>query len=99
MAFQAGYLLADCDLCLKILIKAKRFGEAAFFAKAYAPSRLEGVTKMWSAHLKSKDLLFQPESVPVSDSQLELESKFRELWSSERPAASEFKTVMDSYFQ
>ena len=51
VAFEAAYLIADVDRCLNILLKSKRMGEAAFFAKAYAPSRLAEVTKSWGNYL------------------------------------------------
>lgn len=51
VAFEAAYLIADVDRCLDILLKSKRMGEAAFFAKAYAPSRLAEVTKSWGDYL------------------------------------------------
>lgn len=40
VAFEAAFLVADVDRCLNVLLKAKRMGEAAFFAKAHTPSRL-----------------------------------------------------------
>ncbi len=38
-------IVGDAERYLNVLIKAKRMGEAAFFAKANIPSRLEQVTK------------------------------------------------------
>lgn len=52
VAFEAAFLLADVDASLRVLIKAKRFGEAAAYAQNYCPSRLEGVTRMWSDFLE-----------------------------------------------
>jgi len=37
-------------------VKAKRIAEATLFAKAYAPSRLSGLIKMWEEHLKEQGL-------------------------------------------
>jgi coatomer subunit beta' len=48
ISFEAAFIVGDADRCLNVLIKAKRMGEAAFFAKAYIPSRLEQVTKQWA---------------------------------------------------
>lgn len=45
VAFEAAYLTADVDKCLDVLIKAKRMGEAAHFAKSHVPSRLTEVTR------------------------------------------------------
>jgi coatomer subunit beta' len=52
VAFEAAFLTADVNRCLNVLLKSKRMGEAAFFAKAYAPSRVNEVTKVWSDYLK-----------------------------------------------
>lgn len=52
VAFEAAYMVADVDSCLNILVKAKRMGEAAIFAKAHSPSRLPEITKSWSDLLK-----------------------------------------------
>ena len=52
VAFEAYYLLAKPDSCLEVLLKAKRVAEAALFAKAYVPSRLNEMTKLWEEHLK-----------------------------------------------
>jgi coatomer subunit beta' len=40
VAFEAAYLLALPDRCVEILIKSKRFAEAAQFAKNYIPSMI-----------------------------------------------------------
>ena len=41
VAFEASFALGQSDKCIDILIKANRIPEAALFANAYAPSRLE----------------------------------------------------------
>lgn len=38
VALQASYLVGDVDKAISILLKSKRVAEAAFFARAYAPS-------------------------------------------------------------
>ena len=38
IAYEAAYLLALPEECVNILMKAKRFGEAAMFARAYVPN-------------------------------------------------------------
>lgn len=63
VAFQAAYLTGDAERCLKILIKAKRISEAAFFARAYCPSMVTHVVKSWDESLKAKKLPFQPEDI------------------------------------
>ena len=44
IAYEAAYLLGDSERCLNVLIKSKRLGEAAFFARVYIPNRLPEVT-------------------------------------------------------
>jgi len=61
IAFEAYYLLAKPDRCLEVLLKAKRVAEAALFAKAYVPSRLAEMTKLWEENLKEQGLQFAPE--------------------------------------
>lgn len=56
-------MLADPDRCVNILVKSKRISEAAFFARAYCPSKLPEVTKIWEEALKSKQLPFLPEDL------------------------------------
>ena len=52
VAFQAAYMVADVDRCLSILLASKRYGEAAYFARAYCPSELLRVTGLWTESLK-----------------------------------------------
>ena len=40
VAYEAAFLVGDAERCVSILIKSKRVAEAAFFARAYAPSQL-----------------------------------------------------------
>lgn len=58
VAFEAAFVVADVDRCLNILIKAKRMGEAAMFAKAHSPSRLTEVTQQWAKLLQEQGLPF-----------------------------------------
>lgn len=52
VALEAAYLLADSEKCLNILLKSKRVAEAAMFARAYAPSKVDMVMKQWEDLLK-----------------------------------------------
>ena len=45
VAFEAAFMVGDAETCLQILITSKRLGEAAVFAKAYIPSRVEEVQR------------------------------------------------------
>ena len=56
VAFEAYYLLAQPDACINVLVKAKRIAEATLFAKAYVPSRLTELIKLWEEHLKEQGL-------------------------------------------
>lgn len=58
IAFQAAYLIADIESCVNILVKSNRIGEAAFFAKSYAPSMLPEIMKKWAISLKENGLPF-----------------------------------------
>ena len=63
VAFQASYLVGDAERCVQILIKSKRIAEAAFFARAYCPSKIPSVIKAWEESLNTKKLPFQPENI------------------------------------
>ena len=58
VAFEAAYLIGDAERCINILLKSKRIAEAAYFARAYAPSKLNLVMKQWEEALKAKQLPF-----------------------------------------
>lgn len=58
VALEGAYLLADVDKCIRILIKSKRIAEAAMFARAYAPSKVGEVIKIWEDALKQRELPF-----------------------------------------
>lgn len=73
VAYEAAFLTSDVDRCLNILLKSKRMGEAAFFAQAYAPSRVNEVTSAWSKFLKEQGIQYQPDSLEVSAADLQRE--------------------------
>ena len=58
MALQGAYLLADSDRCISIFIKSKRIAEAAMFARAYSPSKIPEIVKLWEELLKQRELPF-----------------------------------------
>lgn len=58
VAFEAYYLLAEVDNCIEVLLKAKRVSEAAIFARAYAPTRLQELIAKWGGQLKEQGLQF-----------------------------------------
>lgn len=51
-------MLAKVDNCLDVLVKSKRMAEAAIFARAYAPSRLNEMIPLWTEHLKENNFPF-----------------------------------------
>lgn len=53
ISFLSNFLLGDVDKCLEILIKTDRVPEAAFFARAYAPSKISYVVKLWKEKLSA----------------------------------------------
>jgi len=59
-----------------VLVKAKRMAEAAIFARAYAPSRLQEIMPKWTNHLKEQNFPFQPDDVTqLQAEQMETEIK------------------------
>ena len=52
VAFEAAFLMGEADRCIDILLKSKKVAEAAFFARAYAPSKVAMVVKQWEEMLK-----------------------------------------------
>lgn len=98
MAFEAAYLLADIERCISVLLKSSRIGEAAFFAKAYAPSLLPDIMKKWAENLKESGLPFQPESLQISKEDLAKEQSLRELYLKERVPATDFEKLKADYY-
>ncbi|KAH8856496.1 Coatomer subunit beta' [Schistosoma japonicum] len=47
IAFLARFLVADLEGCLELLTNAKRFPEAAFFARTYLPSYMPEIVEEW----------------------------------------------------
>lgn len=101
VAFQAAYLTGDVDQCLKILVSAKRPAEAAFFARAYCPSKLDGISDSWEEALRSRKLPFTPERIAHQDiikQAVGIEHQIREMLS-ERASASDYERALVDYFR
>ncbi|CAH8625212.1 unnamed protein product [Heterobilharzia americana] len=47
IAFLARFLISDLEGCLELLTSAKRFPEAAFFARTYLPSYIPELVEQW----------------------------------------------------
>ena len=80
VAFEAAYLLAKPERCIKILIASKRFAEAAMFAKSYCPHMISDVLNEWSAVLKATKLPFTPENIVESPGFKEALSESNQLY-------------------
>ena len=101
MAFQAAYLTGDVDQCLSILVSAKRPAEAAFFARAYCPSKLDSVAEAWDDALRSRKLPFTPDRIVQQDivrQAVGIERQIREMLS-ERASASDYEQALSEYFR
>jgi coatomer subunit beta' len=72
IAFESAYLLALPERCVTVLIKSKRYSEAAMFAKSYIPTMIPIVMKEWSEVLKQNELPFIPENIFESSSHKEI---------------------------
>ena len=105
VAYEAAFIVGDADRCVNILLKSKRVAEAAFFARAYAPSRLGSILKQWEESLRQKKLPFQPEDIlqtqkQIMDESLEIESQLREkFYSQPKAVASDFESFKEEYYR
>ncbi|EDV24175.1 uncharacterized protein TRIADDRAFT_26362, partial [Trichoplax adhaerens] len=66
IAFVSCFLLGRLDACLELLCSTGRLPEAAFFARAYLPSQVSRVVKLWQEDLgkmneKAANSLADPE--------------------------------------
>lgn len=55
VAYTSYFLLNNLDKCLQILIKSKRFSEAALFCRTYYPSKISETLMLWNNELNSDD--------------------------------------------
>ncbi|GJJ05895.1 hypothetical protein Clacol_000082 [Clathrus columnatus] len=53
IAFTTLLQLGDADACVELLLKTKRFAEAALFARTYAPSQIPQTIAAWKQDLAS----------------------------------------------
>lgn len=106
VALEAAFMIGDADKCIEILMKSKRIAEAAFFARAYAPSKINLVMKQWEDALKQRELPFQPENILKLDSLSEtmqealvIETDFtKRFYSKPKPSAEEFEELKKEYY-
>lgn len=74
--------------------------EAALFAKAYVPSRLAEMTKLWEAHLKEQGLQFAPEQTNTDlEGEIEAEKHLREaFYEQPKQPANEIEEVKKALY-
>lgn len=56
IAFTCYYSIGDKAACFDLLMTCENYAEAALFARAHLPARLEEATKQWKAALKRSSL-------------------------------------------
>ena len=99
VAFISLFLLGEVDKCIDLLCDTGRVPEAAFMARAYAPSRVSSVVALWKEHLatvnkKAAEALADPAEYknlfPDFDEALRLEEGARARAAAPRKPASAF---------
>ena len=80
IAYEVAFLLAMPESCVDILMKAKKYGEAAMFARSYIPSSIPAIMKEWTEQLKSSGLPFVPENIFESRQHKVVMSQAREIY-------------------
>jgi len=63
IAYETAFLLAMPEKCVEILVKSKRYSEAAMFARSYIPSMIPSIMNDWTELLKTNGLPFTPENI------------------------------------
>ena len=108
IAYETAFLLALPEKCVSILIKSKRFSEAAMFAKSYIPTMIPQVMKEWADVLKQNELPFIPENIFESGSHKEIMMKASQIYSENivpqiynqpRAPADEIELQRERWFQ
>lgn len=56
VAYSSYFLLNNLEKCLEVLIKSKRFPEAALFCRTYHPVKLSFVLDLWNNENNTEDL-------------------------------------------
>lgn len=96
VAFVCLFMLGQLEECLQLLVESNRIPEAAFMARAYLPSKVSEIVKLWRNDLKkinqkAAESLADPEEYPnlFPDWQwaLEAEAKMKPLRENLSPAS------------
>lgn len=56
VAYMCYFLTNQPDRCLNVLLKSKRFSEAALFARTYLSERVSECVKLWKDSLLDKTI-------------------------------------------
>lgn len=92
IAFVSYLLSGNVEACVEILINTKRFPEAAFFARTYLPSRVDGIVSLWKDDLSkisqsAADALTSPSSNPELFPDNDIALKVEEMFFAQRDAS------------
>lgn len=90
--------------CYEILIETNKIPEAAMFARAYLPSKLDYVIKLWQEKTKDKpfvptNLADVPGNVPIIDLAIRIEKVLREYYEKEKEDACNYQAAYVRHFQ
>jgi len=96
ITYEVAYLLAMPEKCVDILIKSKRYAEAAMFARSYIPDQIPKVMTEWENVLKSSNMPFIPENIFESKDHKVTMSKAREIYTHHiKPMYNQLKAPAD----
>ncbi len=56
VAFQAYFMTNQPSKCIDVLIKSRKFSEAALFARTYFPERVSECVKIWKHSIDNKTI-------------------------------------------
>jgi len=92
IAFVSYLLSGNVESCISILLDTKRFPEAAFFARTYLPSRMDGIVALWKEDLaktsqSAANSLASPADNPALFPDVNLALQVEEMFVSQRDAA------------
>uniref|UniRef100_A0A7S3IM43 Coatomer subunit beta n=1 Tax=Strombidium inclinatum TaxID=197538 RepID=A0A7S3IM43_9SPIT len=83
IAYEVAFILGQPESCVRVLVKSKRYSEAAMFAKTYCPSLVSGLLKDWEEMLKQNDLQYVPEDINQAEGFQEIMQKSAEVYSTQ----------------